>query len=187
MRFGTTVLVAAAMTAAVSCSSTRVSSDRDSQADFSTYSTFSWRAASAPADPRPTTGASQIVDGRIRRALAQELTAKGYRLAEAGEADLEVTYYTSLSSQLQMYTTGWGYGWGYGPRWGYGYSYWPGWSMTTASTYLEGTIIVDIIDRERNQLVWRGVITSALSKKSASDERIDQAMTRVLADFPPRR
>ena len=186
MRFGTTALAAAAVAAAVSCSSTQVSSDRDSLADFSDYSTFSWRAASAPADPRPTTGASQIVDGRIRRALAQGLTTKGYRQTEAGEADLEVAYYTSLSSQLRMYTTGWGYGWGYGPRWGYGYSYWPGWSMTTASTYLEGTIIVDIIYRERNQLVWRGVITSALSKTSASDEKMDRAMTRVLADFPPK-
>ena len=29
--------------------------------------------------------------------------------------------------------------------------------MTSVSTYLEGTIIVDIIDHEKNQLVWRGV------------------------------
>ncbi len=111
--------------------------------------------------------------------------AKGYSQADSGMADLEVAYYTSLSSQLRMYNTGWGYG-GYGPRWGYGYGYWPGWNMTTVSTYLEGTIIVDIIDREQNQLVWRGVITSALSKKSSSDEKIDQAMTRVLSDFPAR-
>lgn len=186
MRFGTVTLVIAAMMAAVSCSSTRVNSDRDSQADFSSYSSFSWCAASEFADPRPTTGASQIVDGRIRRALAQNLTAKGYSQTAVGDADLEVAYYTSLNSQLRMYTTGWGYGWGYGPRWGYGYSYWPGWSMTTASTYLEGTIIVDIIDRKQNQLVWRGVVSSALSKKSSNDEMIEQVITRVLADFPSR-
>jgi hypothetical protein len=83
-----------------------------------------------------------------------------------------------------MYSTGWGYGWGYGPRWGFGYSYWPGWATTTVSAYHEGTIIVDIIDREKNQLVWRGVITRALSKESSSEQKINDAMTRVLADFP---
>ncbi|MDX2436349.1 MAG: DUF4136 domain-containing protein [Acidobacteriota bacterium] len=185
MRFVKTTLVAVAVLSAVSCSSTRVNSDRDSQADFSSYSTFSWYAASEPDRP-PTHGASQIVDGRIRRALDDGLVAKGYSQAGPGVADLEVAYYTSLSSQLRMYNGGWGYGWGYGPRWGYGYGYWPGWNMTTVSTYLEGTIIVDIIDRKQNQLVWRGVITSALSKKSSSDEKIEQAMNRVLSDFPAR-
>ena len=58
--------------------------------------------------------------------------------------------------------------------------------MTTVSTYLEGTIIIDIIDREENQLVWRSVINSALSKKSSSEEKINKSMTRALADFPAR-
>ena len=186
MRIVQTTLVAAVVVSAISCSSTRVNSDRDHEADFSSYSTFSWYATSEPADPRPTAGASQIVDGRIRRALAGNLVAKGYIQEDTAEADLEVAYYTSLSSQLRMYNTGWGYGGGYGPRWGYGYGYWPGWNMTTVSTYIEGTIIVDIIDRERNQLVWRGVVTSALKKKSSSDEKIDQTMTRVLETFPTR-
>jgi hypothetical protein len=33
--------------------------------------------------------------------------------------------------------------------------------------------------------VWRGVSTRVLGKKSHSDEKIDQAMSRVFADFPP--
>jgi hypothetical protein len=185
MRSFTITLTAAASLVMVACSSTTVNTDYDHQADFSSYSTFSWSGALEP-DERPTRGASQIIDGRIRRALAGDLTAKGYSQKAPGEADLEVAYYTSLSSQLRMYNTGWGYGSGYGPRWGYGYSYWPGWNMTTVSTYLEGTIIIDIIDREENQLVWRGVVNSTLSKKSSSDEKINKAMTRVLAEFPSR-
>ena len=183
MRFAPTAVTIVAVMFAVSCSSTRVSSDRDLEADFSSYSTFSWHTASDP-DSLPTDGTSRIVDGRIRRALARELEAKGYSESASGTADLEVAYYTSLSSQLRMYSTGWGYGWGSGPMWGFGYSCWPGWSMTTVSNSLEGTIIVDIIDHEKNQLVWRGVVSSALSKKSSSDEMIEQVVTRVLADFP---
>jgi len=183
MRFAPTILAIVALAFAVSCSSTRVSSDRDLEADFSGYSTFSWYSARDPDTPS-TNGTSQIFDGRIRRALARELEAKGYSESASGTADLEVAYYTSLSSQLRMYGTGWGYGWGYGPTWGFGYSYWPGWGMTTVSNYLEGTVIVDIIDRKKNQLVWRGAVTSALSKRSSSDEKINQAMARVMASFP---
>jgi hypothetical protein len=34
-------------------------------------------------------------------------------------------------------------------------------------------------------LVWRGVISRVLGKKSHSDEKIGQSMARVFADFPP--
>ena len=183
MRIAKIALTAAVALATVSCSSTTVNSDYDHQVDFADYSAFAWYAAADP-DPRPTMGANQIVDGRIRSALSENLIAKGYSQEAPGAADLEVTYYTSLSSQMRVYSTGWGYGWGYGARWGYGYSYWPGWNTTNVSTYLEGTIIVDIIDHEKNQLVWRGVATSALSKKSSSEEKINQTVTRVLSTFP---
>jgi len=87
-----------------------------------------------------------------------------------------------------MYTTGWGYGgWGYGPyrRFGYGYGFWPGWGYSGTYTYHEGTIIIDIVDSGKRQLVWRGVVTSVLNKKSSSEEKIDRSITRVMLAFPP--
>ncbi len=169
----------------VACSSSRVQTDFDHQADFKTYSTFAWYQAEE--NGGPTEGPSQIVDGRIRRAIEENLQAKGLSRAEPGEADLAVTYYASLSSQMQFRTSGWGYGhgWGWGPHWGFGYGFWPGWTTTTVHTYHEGTIIIDLIDREKNQLVWRGVTTRVLGKKSHSNEKIDQSMARVFNDFPP--
>ena len=84
-----------------------------------------------------------------------------------------------------MYSTGWGYGWGYGPYRRYGYGYWPGWGYGGAYTYYEGTIIIDIIDGGKRQLVWRGVVTKALNKKSSSEEKINKSINRVMLDFPP--
>lgn len=167
------------------CSSSRIQTDYDHQTDFSTYTTFAWFQADE--NLGPTDGPSQLVDRRIRNAIAENLKASGLRRAESGNADLTITYYATLNSQMQFHTTGWGYGagWGWGPRWGYGYGFWPGWTTTTVHTYHEGTIIIDIIDREQNQLVWRGVTARVLGKKSHSDEEIDQAMSRVFADFPP--
>jgi len=183
MRFAAIFATTAIVLAAASCSTTAVQSDRDDKADFGSYKTFAWYTE-AGREPQPTIGASQIVDGRIRRAIAENLTAKGYTQVASGAVDLQVAYYTSMSSQLRVYSTGWGYGWGYGPAWGFGYACWPGWNMSAVSTYLEGTIIVDVIDHGRNQLVWRGVATSALTKKSSSEEKINQTMTRVLSTFP---
>jgi len=179
-----TVVALTAALLAVSCSSTRVQTDYDHGADFAGYSTFAWYN-STDKDPRPTTGPNQIVDGRIRQAIAQNILAKGLSQTASDKADLLVTYYTSLSSQLRMYHTGWGYGWGGGPYWRFGYGYWPGWSHSGVYSYHEGTIIVDIVDRKKQQLVWRGVITSVLNRKSSSVEKIDQSMARVLYEFPP--
>jgi hypothetical protein len=184
MRLFRTLIAIAAAISFLGCSSTRVQTDYDQQADFATYSTFSWYQATQQ-DDGPTDGFSQIVDGRIRRAIAENLQIKGFSRAESGEGDLLVTYYTSLSSQMRFHTTGWGYGGGWGPYWRYGYGFWPGWTSTTVHPYHQGTVIIDIIDRGKNQLVWRGVTTRVLGKKSHSDEKIDQAMTRVLLDFPP--
>ena len=182
MRISVITAVCAAAIAALSCSSTRVHSDYDHQADFATYSTYSWLKAEK-GDASPTGGVNQIVDGRIRRAVAENLEGKGYEQASADSADLLVAYYASLNSQLRMHTTYWGYGWG--GYWPYGYGYWPGWSTTTVHPYHEGTIIVDIVDRRINQLVWRGVISRTLKKSSSSEEDIYEAMNRVLEGFPP--
>ncbi len=183
-RISVTVAMLAAALLTVSCSSTKVQTDYDHGADFAQYSTFAWYSSSDK-DPRPTTGPNQIVDGRIRQAIAQNILAKGLTQTAPDKADLLVTYYTSLSSQLRMYHTGWGYGWGHGPYWRFGYGYWPGWSHTGVYSYHEGTIIIDIVDRSKQQLVWRGVITSVLNRKSSSEEKIDLSMTRVLNEFPP--
>jgi hypothetical protein len=184
MRKIRTLLALATALPFLACSSSRIQTDFDHQADFSTYTSYSWYEALTK-DGGPTDGPSQIIDGRIRRAIGDNLRARGFTLGENATADLLVTYYTSLGSHTVLHTTGWGLGWGWSPTWTFGYGFWPGWSYTTVHTYHEGTIIIDIIDREQNQLVWRGVTSRVLGKKSHSDEEIARSMARVFAEFPP--
>ena len=166
------------------CSSTRVQTDFDHRADFRSYSTFAWYQA-VEGDESPTEGPNQLVDRRIRGAISDTLRAKGLGQSDANTADLIVMYYASLGSRMYFHTAGWGYGWGWGPYWSYGYGFWPGWTTTTVHTYHEGTVIIDIVNRESNQLVWRGVGTRALGKNSHSEEKIRQSMARILESFPP--
>lgn len=179
-----TIAALAAILISLSCSSASVRTDFDHQVDFSNYRTFAWNMQSE-GEPKPTAGVNQIVDGRIRGAIESNLVRGGLSPAEQDAADLFVTYYASLSQQTRMYSSGWGYGWGYGPRWGYGYSFWPGWNHTSVSTWHEGSIIVDIVDQNKKQLVWRGVITKALNKKSSSEEMINESMDKVMSAYPP--
>lgn len=184
MRKVRAVLALTTVLSFLGCSTSRIETDFDHQADFSTYTSYSWYKAPTN-DVGPTDGTSQIIDRRIRRAIADNLQVRGFTLGETATADLLVTYYTSLGSHTVLHTTGWGWGWGWAPTWTFGYGFWPGWSYTTFHTYHEGTIIIDIIDREQNQLVWRGVTSRVLGKKSHSDEKIGQSMARVFAEFPP--
>lgn len=184
-RTATCTAVLATIIFVLSCSSTSVQIDHDREADFSAYSSFAWLSNADDDQPSSPAG-NQIIDRRIRRAIASNILSKGLSQAPPHSADLLLTYYVSLDQRLRMYSTGWGYGWGWGgPRWGYGYAFWPGWGYTTVSTYHEGSIVVDIVDREKEQLVWRGVANRVLGKKSSSEEKIDQTMGRLMAGFPP--
>lgn len=168
----------------IGCSSIRTQSDFDRNADFGSYTTFAWYQE-PKRNEGPTEGPNRLVDDRIRRSIVQNLQAKGLTPTETNAADLLVRYYASLDSHMAYLTTGWGYGWGCGPYWAFGCGFWPGWSHVTVQTIHEGTVIIDILDRKQNQLVWRGVGTSSLGKKSHSDETIDRKMTRILESFPP--
>ena len=71
MRISFPLIAAAAVIPVLACSSSRIQTDFDHQADFSTYSTYAWYQATE--DDGPTEGPSQIVDGRIRRAIEATL------------------------------------------------------------------------------------------------------------------
>ena len=78
---------------------------------------------------------------------------------------------------------GYGYG-GYGyPGYGYsGYGY-PGYGYVDYG--YEGTIILDIIDTESNELVWRGSYSATIDDSGISEKKIKKAVKHILAKFPP--
>ena len=162
------------------CSSTTVDSDFDHDIDFSKYKTFAWFDHShSKYKPQH---ANQIVDARIHRAIAEELISKGFTQTAPDTADILITYHTSTEQKIDVYHSGYGYGYGYwGGYWGpYG-----GMPTTTVSQYDVGTLILDVIDRSTNDLVWRGMIQKALSRSDSSEEKVKKHAARLLHSFPP--
>ncbi len=169
-----TLILTAAILISTGCSSTTVSVDFDREADFSSYSAFAWFEKPRNAQ-RDRQMASPLVDRRIRASIIAALEAKGFEDSSFRNADFLVTYHSSSSNKVVVYHTG------------YGYHYWRGYHgvRTHARTYKEGTIVVDVIDRHTRQLVWRGIVSGILTRKSISDDAVQQAIDKVLAAFPP--
>ena len=159
------------------CSGISTQSDYNPTYDFGTASTYNWM-------PGGSEGDLQFYESTLFDAVDAEMTAKGLRKAPAGEADILFAYHTGRQTR-QQYDT---YGYGAGGWWG---GYWGGGMTTTTTTvreYEEGTLILDIIDREQKQLVWRGSATKTLDASATPEERqqtLRQAVGKILGDFPP--
>jgi hypothetical protein len=162
------------------CSTIATDHDFDEQADFSAYRSFQWIPASAEtvADPLEI---SQLQDRRIRAAIERELAGKGIT-AVAGSPNLIVAYSTRTSQKTEVYDRGYG---GYGYR-GYHGSYMRPTSIDVYQ-YEEGTLIVDLIDAEKKQLVWRGKATGVVGNYENSEKQINEAVQKLFLNYPPKK
>ena len=175
MRIALATLVSAFGLAA--CAGISTSSDWDPAYDFAHVSSYAWSEQGLEGE------VSEIVLRRIRLAVDEELSARGFTEAEPEVADLLVAYHTGVQER-QHYDT---YGYGAGGWWG---GYWGGGMTTTAvRSYSEDTLILDVVDRVSNQLVWRGSANSTVDEMASPEERvatIQEAVRKMLKDFPPR-
>lgn len=80
----------------------------------------------------------------------------------------------------------WGYACAY--RVGYGYGWFP--LYEAPGRQLPGTLVIDILDRETHELLWRGSAEGALIDTRRSDQRqeqLDDIVREILSRFPPKR
>jgi hypothetical protein len=184
------IVVGLAILAALlgSCAGTTYIVDQDTLHDFGGYETYAWFKLAAPPDKaQPPTEANTILTRRVKRAIDAELAGRGMGKTSVDEADFLITYSIVLQPRIVVYHTGWSmpyasWGWGW-PGWGWG----AGWTggRSTVDQYTEGTIVVDVLDRDNRSLVWRGIAEGAFSRPNPDDARIATVITKVLRDFPP--
>lgn len=161
---------------AASCSSVRVTSDYDDNADFNQYKTFGFfKQGVDKAD------VSDLDKKRILRAVEDEFVKKG--MTKSDKPDLLINIFTKARQEVDVnqFNSGWGYGWGMGwSPWGWGGNY------TSVSTSTEGTLYIDLIDAAKKELVWQGVGTGVLTlDRNKKQERINEFVAKIVAQFPP--
>lgn len=156
-----------------SCASVNVVSDYDKEASFNTYKTFAFY--------KPGIDKAEISDldkKRILRAIDSELSARGFQKSES--PDLLINIFTKEQKQVDVYNNNMGYGWGWSPwYWGGGYS--------TVSTSTQGSLYIDLIDANTNQLIWQGKGSGNLEVDNVDkkEARIREFVAEILNAYPP--
>ena len=165
----------AAVAALAACSSITTNADYNPGTDFSKYKTWAWHETGDVKD--------SLWRQRIQTGVAAELSRKGLKENDSNP-DLWVAAHTRLDEQTQIntYNTGWGYGWG----WGYG----AGMTTSTVQQIPVGTLIVDLVDANQKQLVWRGTATKTLNPDSSPEskqENLQKALAKMFEGYPPKK
>ena len=162
---------------ATGCSSLEVHTDWDQSTDFSQLKTYSWATA-----VQPDTGNAQIdddlFDERIRRAVDQDLSAKGYQKLSAGTPDFLVSYKITVKDQTDVDSM---------PTLGYG-GRWAGGGEVFTVHYQMGTLFLDLKSTATGKLIWRGIATDVVEPSKTpekGDAKIINSVDAVLANFPP--
>ena len=164
---------------AVGCSSISVSTDFDNQVDFTKLTTYSWMAApEEPAsDIQRELATNSLIEGRVKRAVDEQLAAKGIRKTTQ-DPDMLVAFHTGVQDKVNVQSWGYGYGWGWGAGVG---------NVSTVH-YQEGSLILDFIHPETKKLVWRGVAKKVVPERTTpekSEKAIREAVQRILEKYPP--
>lgn len=185
-----TLIILASIIIIGGCSSLKVTSDYDKSADFTQYKTFEYYGWAEESD--------QILNRfdkeRIEKAFGAEFKSRGMEYVES-DGDVIVTLYivTQQKTQTTATTTGTGMGYGYGGYYGYGpgYGWGPSMGMGMSTTtyndydYTVGTLVVDVYDAEKKQLVWESAGQGTVDENpNNNEESIPKAVAKIMKPYP---
>jgi len=164
-----------------------VTSDWDPGVDFTSFNTFAVLDEASGGG-----GLDQLTQNRVKTSITNTLQAKGMRQVDnPDDADATVGWQvtTDQRSSFQTVSTGWGgYGWGRGGWYG-GSSMGMSTSRTTETRYEVGTLVIAMFDTKREEMMFTATGSKTLSSGNLSPEesqkRIDEAVAKILEDFPP--
>ena len=180
-----TQTLAAAMVLAVLCAgpgyAQKVKLDYDKKADFSRYKTYAWLEG--------TPARQKLWHLHLVGSIEQHLRAKGLQQADPAAADLLIAYHVAVDTELSvadLYTPSPTYVGGVtaGPFY-YSANSLPG----SVGRYIrKGTMLVDAIDREKKEVVWRALTSVTLKDTNRQRlEQVNKAMRKIFEQYPPKK
>ncbi len=159
----------------MSCSSVKVNYDYDQAVDFSSYSTYNYYSDMQ-------SDLNQLDEKRLLRALDSTLKARGYRLAE--EPELFINILSDEYRKAPNNNVGVGIGGG-GRNVGGGISV----GLPLGSSSIQRSIQFDLVDGQRDALVWQAVAESGFRENASPSVREDKlraVVKKVFSKFPPK-
>lgn len=160
----------------------RVRTDADPAADFSRYTTYAFYQPLA----MEQSGYTSYLSDRIKASVRREMDARGYRFDEA-DPDLLVNFQGVIRERSDVYSvprTDVQYFYSYRARRYFAVPIW--YDEARVSEYTEGTLTVDLVDAERNHLVWTGDAIGRVTQRSPQERAAaaDEAIAAIFMQYP---
>lgn len=146
----------------------RVKTAADPAADLSRFETFAMVLPNRPL-PSKNTKIDPFVLQRLRQLTYLGLKARGFRPTKRSQADLVVAVEAAEDIRVEVYPSR---AFLYDPWLGYG----PGVWRTDVSRTREAIVVIDLIDRGEQAVVWRGTGVREI------EPRIDEKQLRQIVD-----
>ncbi|SRR5579885_3486041 len=142
--------------------------DSDPQADFSKYHTFAIRNGKITSK-RPELN-STIIQKQIENDIRSQIRSKGF-IEQEQRPDLIVNFHFGSANKREVETWPAGrFGWG---------------RRRVVNLRTEGTLVVDLLDRDSRELVWRGIYVDDESNPSKLAKKLDDDVKKLFDKFPP--
>jgi len=175
VRFMAGIVSAIVLTA---CAATmHVNSYADRGTDFNRYRTYGFAPADRASTGDPRLDNNPFFNERMRADIDRQLAARGFEKTASPTPDLLIHYHASFTQQVDVNSVDREYGY---CRTG----------DCRPFVYDTGTLTVDLVDAGTNRLVWRGWaeggVDGVIDDQTWLEQRVDQAVTRILAQLPRR-
>jgi hypothetical protein len=166
------------------CSEYEIQHDYDVDSNFNAFKTYAWMPRTVTNASGSATTAIQsntLLDKRIEGAVDAQMQAKGF-VPNQENPDLLVVHHVGLKDKVDV--TDWGYT--------YAGSYWGGGLGRSVDVYqyTEGTLIVDLVNANNKQLVWRGSATGVVEPGRTPEQieaRVNDVVRRIFENYPPKK
>lgn len=165
-----------AMAALAGCATLTVSSHIERNVDFSQFVTYDWGPPDNLPVGDPRLDNNQFFRDYLRGAIERKLAANGFELAADGEPDLLVHYHASVNQRVDVY----------GADQPYGYCYQN--CDARVVEFEQGTLVVDLVDRRTNKVVWRGwaqdTMTGVIDNQDRLEAQVEEGVSRMMLLLP---
>jgi hypothetical protein len=176
------LLALAALTLAGCASGPEIRADYDRGADFGKYRSYGFVAQAGTDEGDFKSLSTQM----LQNAASRQMEARGYTRSD--NPDLVINFKGQLEEKTDIESTPapyYGPGWGYG---GWGGAYWGGWGGTEVTThrYNVGTLVMDVVDREKRQVVYQGGIEGVVTREMMQNREatITAAVGHLFSKYP---
>lgn len=168
-----------------SCASSSIATSVDSTINFASYRTFAWLPDSTWQETKYD---NAILQRRVEQEVVQLLKTKGYTL-DTLQADFLVHHHVTVEERKRVLQAP---SYLYSPNRyfanrGYFLSMYEPMMVSNRFRevqYREGTLIVDVVDRKQQRLVWRGWSEQPIQSIAEFERSVESRLKEIVAQFP---